>query len=106
MLFRSGETDTWRVQEYEYNVVSTLGVSISEWQNKMLRKFKRVYLGYNTDLPGIRATEAAYNALYKHTDVMILGYPEKDADMCSLQEFKEVFENPFNYAEFKLLTGI
>lgn len=104
VILVEGETDTWSWYANGKQVVSSLGVSLSEWQVNELSKFKKVLLGYNSDRAGINGTVTAYKKLSKYTKVLILGYPKKDAAECTLAELKTTYENPFTYAEFKLLT--
>jgi len=106
MIVTEGETDTWRAHSWRYFVCASLGSSLSDDQAELLSKIPKIYLAYNTDLPGVRCTDAAYKKLYKYTDVEILNLPAKDIDDCTYRQFVNAFNNPVSYAEFKLLTTI
>lgn len=73
-----GYSDAWRMWQYGDWAVATLGVSISSWQLEQLRKKKRITIATDNDLPGRKFLETLYYYLYKHTEVDILIYEEKD----------------------------
>lgn len=106
MVVCEGESDSWRAHSWGYFACASLGSSLSEKQAEMLSKIPKVYLAYNTDMPGVRCTDGAYKLLNRYTDVEILNLPANDIDDCSFRQFKYAFNNPVNYATFKLLTGI
>jgi DNA primase len=106
MIVTEGETDTWRAHSWGYFICASMGTSLSEAQAEMLSVIPKVYLGYNTDLPGVRCTNQAYQLLHKYTDVEILNLPANDIDECSFRQFKASFNNPVHYGTFKLMTGI
>lgn len=102
-----GETDTWRAHSWGYFVSSSLSKNLSPEQAEIIANSKvdKVYLSLNSDMPGVIGTHKAYKLLSKYKDVEILNLPAKDVDECKPRTFKHSFENPVNYAEFRLLTN-
>lgn len=105
VIITEGETDVWRATMYGYNCEGLLGVSFSEEQKKLIvDRYKIVYLGLDTDEPGIVATDKIYNSLKNHVEVRILNLPAKDIDSVPQRKFNQCFKYYCDYAEFKILA--
>lgn len=100
-----GETDVWRLHQYGLNATALLGTSLSEEQIEMFSKIPKIYLALDNDEPGIIAYNRCYKGLHKQCDVEFINYPAKDPGSCGRRKFLEAYEEPTNYAIFKLLTG-
>lgn len=99
-----GETDTYRLEDYDYDVTATLGTSLSEKQMLLLQKIPVIYLAYDCDISGINGMHKIYKEWGKNLNIEFLNYPADDPGNCSRRGFKKAFDNPCNYAEFKLYT--
>ena len=101
-----GETDTWRLWEWGLDVTGLLGVSLSDYQIKMLCKIPKIYLALDCDNAGVVAMDKIYHRIKHLTDVEFINYPASDPDKCKRREFLYAFKHPCNYAEFSLITEI
>ena len=99
-----GETDTFRLFDYGYDVTSTLGTSLSDEHVEMLSKIPKIYMAYDSDNPGITGMHKAYNKLKRLTDVEFINYLAKDPADSTKRNFAYGFKHACNYGEFKILT--
>lgn len=106
VILVEGETDCWTLEQWGFQVYGTLGTGLSDWQVEHIVKTKKVYIASDTDVAGVKAGNSWYEKLNRYTDVMFINYPAKDPGECTYRQFKYAFNNPVDYLEFKLLTGI
>lgn len=97
-----GYSDVMRLFQYGYNATGLLGADASSYQAEQMAKFKRVYLAYDNDFAGRRATEIVYHQIKNNTDVRFVPYPTKDPDKCSKREWVRAFKNSTDYLEYTL----
>lgn len=96
-----GYSDVMRLFQHGYNATSALGADISVWQAMMLGNFERVYLAFDNDLAGRRATEICYHQIKNLTNVLLVPYTTKDPGEClSKKEWQRAFENSTDYMEY------
>jgi DNA primase len=106
-ILTEGETDLWRGDQFNTETTALLGVSMSDYQEADLKKYKKIYLGLDSDLAGVRAMRDIYLRLHKEVEIEFLEYPNKDlGNVKSFRELKNILSNAYSYAEFKLITGI
>jgi 5S rRNA maturation endonuclease (ribonuclease M5) len=98
-----GYSDVMRLFQFGYNATGVLGAGVSTWQASQIRKFKRVYLAFDNDEAGRRATEMCYHLIKHHTEVLIIPYLTKDPGECkSRRQWKKYFEQATDYADYTL----
>ena len=98
-----GYSDVMRLKQFGYNTTAILGATVSTWQAKEISKFKRVYLAFDNDSAGRRATEMCYQQIRRYTDVKIIPYLTKDPAECkSRRQWKRYFNNATDYMEYTL----
>lgn len=96
-----GYSDVMRLYEHGYNATAVLGADLSMWQVEMIAKFPKVYLAFDNDDAGRRATEIAYRLLSPHTDVHLIPYTTKDPGECRRRGvWKRCFDAATDYAEY------
>ncbi len=103
-----GQTDLYNIYGFGYkDVMSTLGSNLSDTQAELLIKIPKIYLAYDSeDIAGVRGMERAYKKLYKYVEsVEFLNFPCKDAGELTKSQWLQSKENPYSYAEFKMLTA-
>lgn len=96
-----GYSDVMRLYEHGYNATAVLGADLSSWQVEKISKFPTVFLAFDNDEAGRRATEIAYRLISPHTDVRLIPYTTKDPGECRRRGvWKRCFEAATDYAEY------
>ena len=96
-----GYSDVLRLYEHGYNATAVLGADVSRWQAQKISEFEHVYLAFDNDDAGRRATEIAYWQVSPHTDVKLIPYPTKDPGECvDKRTWAESFRDATDYAEY------
>lgn len=107
-LLHEGVTDVIKAFEYGYPAQAILGSYLSEEQVELIRlNPKPVYLGFDGDKAGMKATKQSIELLFqKHmTDVYVLLFPlEKDPGSVSKEKYDQVFQRKI--PAFDYLLGI
>lgn len=103
VIVTEGYSDEMRLEQFGYNTTAVLGTNISKWQAKEISKFKKVYLAFDNDSPGRRATELCYQQIKNYTDVRIIPYLTEDPAECtSRREWTKYFNQATDYMEYTL----
>ncbi|MFO7820413.1 MAG: toprim domain-containing protein, partial [Halanaerobacter sp.] len=110
VIITEGYTDVITAFEYKIeNVVASLGTALTSQQAKILKRYvDRVYIAYDADSAGAKATLRGLNVLKNeglNVKVISLGY-EQDPDEYIKEEGKEKFleekENATSLIQFKI----
>lgn len=72
-------------------VVATMGAKVSEFQVRYLRRYKRVYVYFDSDEAGRRGCRYLVENLYRHTEVVVVE-PEHNKDLGDYNSRREVLE--------------
>lgn len=97
-----GQSDVWRLYQYGYNAVAVMGSDLSFQQAKELYGFKKVYLAFDNDGAGRRATEIAYYILKNHVSVELVPYESKDPGECGKAAWIEAFNHSTDYIVYSM----
>ena len=98
-----GYSDVFRIYQHGFNACATLGTSLSDEQAELLYGFDKVYLARDNDLPGRIAIEKDYQKLYKHVEVLLIPYTQKDPGAClSSKVWKRAFNNATDYITYSI----
>lgn len=95
-----GYSDVMRMYQFGYNSIAVLGTYVSVWQAEKISKFKKVYLAFDNDLPGRRATEICYHRIKNNTEVLFVPYETKDPGECPRRSWIKAFERATDYMEY------
>lgn len=89
--------------------VASLGTSLTERQSRLLKRYgKEVYICYDSDAAGIRATLRAIDILLKEgiePRIIVLPNgmdPDDYINEVGLLEFKKLFVKSYNYIDYKI----
>ena len=107
VILVEGETDTWKSITNGYqNTVSTLGTEITQYQAERLGRFDNVYLAFDNDLAGLRATEKAYHLLKNLTEVWFVPYAADDPGDCKKKSWVKGVKNATDYVTYSIEMAI
>lgn len=89
--------------------VASLGTSLTQRQSKLLKRYgKEVYICYDSDAAGIKATLRAINILLEdniHPRIIILPDgmdPDEYINKYGMLEFEKLYANSYNYVDYRI----
>lgn len=89
--------------------VASLGTALTERQGKLLKRYgQEVYISYDSDKAGIKATEKAVQILSKEDikpKIVVLGEYKDPDDFIreqGIKKFEEILKEAYNYVDYKI----
>ena len=104
VIVTEGYSDVMRLYQHGYNSTAVLGADASDWQAKEISKFENVYLAFDNDDAGRRATEILYHQIKNSPcKIKIIPYTTKDPGSCtSKKEWSRAFNSATSYMEYSM----
>lgn len=111
IIIVEGLMDALYLDKRGFNVVSTFGACVSEWQEELLSKnFKKVYIAFDGDKAGRSATRRYGKNLELLLKVYVITLIKgTDPDSYTAEQFQRLFELAVTYTEYisrKLLNRL
>lgn len=102
IILVEGQSDVWRLHQFDYYAVALMGADISQWQVEKLSHCKEIVLALDNDAAGRRGVEICNHFLQAHTRITLVPYDAKDPGECTYRKWKKAYENRTDYVQYSI----